>query len=105
MTKQFEDVRRGTLGELRAYYEGMPARGEVVLVIGPPPRETVSEDAVRERVLERVRALRASGVSSRDAAATVALELGVSKNLAYRLAQEQQQEREHQEAHEDEEGA
>ena len=99
MTKQFEDVRRGTMSELRAYYEGMPVRGEVVLVIGPAPREAVSEDAVRERVLERVRALRASGVSSRDAAAAVAQELGVSKNLAYRLAQE------YQEAHEDEEGA
>ena len=37
---------------------------------------------------ERVRALRAGGMSSRDAASMVAEELGVPKRLAYRLAQE-----------------
>jgi 16S rRNA (cytidine1402-2'-O)-methyltransferase len=84
MTKQFEEVRRGTLSELRAYYEGSPPRGEVVLVIGPAPEAAVSD----ERVRERVRALRVSGMSTRDAAATVAGELGVSRKLAYRLAQE-----------------
>jgi 16S rRNA (cytidine1402-2'-O)-methyltransferase len=83
MTKQFEEVRRGTLSELCAYYQGKPPRGEVVLVIGPAPRVAVSDDLVRERV----RALRASGTSARDAAMLVAGELGVSKRLAYRLAQ------------------
>src|SRR5439155_14506895 len=34
MTKQFEEVRRGTLSELRAYYEGASPRGEIVIVIG-----------------------------------------------------------------------
>jgi 16S rRNA (cytidine1402-2'-O)-methyltransferase len=86
MTKQFEEVRRGTLSELCAYYQDKPPRGEIVLVIGPtPPRlgHAVSDDLVRDRV----RALRASGASARDAAALVAGELGVSKRLAYRLAQ------------------
>jgi len=35
-----------------------------------------------------VRALRASGMSARDASSAVAGELGVSKRLAYRHAQE-----------------
>lgn len=83
MTKQFEEVRRGTLSQLRAYYEERPPRGEIVVVIGAAPRRPVSEDVVRERV----RALRASGMSARDAAASVAEELGVSKKLAYKLAQ------------------
>ena len=83
MTKQFEEVRRGTLSELRAYYQGNPPRGEVVLVVGPASPATVSDDLVRERVRE----LRASGASARDAAALVAGELGVSKRLAYRFAQ------------------
>jgi 16S rRNA (cytidine1402-2'-O)-methyltransferase len=83
MTKQFEEVRRGTLSELRAYYQGKPPRGEVVLVVGPALPAPVSDDLVRERV----RMLRASGASARDAAALVAGELGVSKRLAYRLAQ------------------
>jgi len=37
LTKKFEEVRRGTLGELAHHYEqaGAP-KGEIVLVIGPP---------------------------------------------------------------------
>jgi len=84
MTKQFEEVRRGTVGELRAYYEEKPARGEVVLLIGGATRVPASEDAVKERV----RALRASGMSARDAASTAAKELGVSKRVAYAFARD-----------------
>ena len=43
LTKAYEEFRRGTLGELAAYYEGENVRGEIVLVIGhgstPPPSE------------------------------------------------------------------
>jgi 16S rRNA (cytidine1402-2'-O)-methyltransferase len=84
MTKQFEEVRRGTVEELRAYYESRPPRGEIVLVLDAAVRNAVSESEVEERV----RALRAAGMSVRDAAATAAGELGVPKRLAYRLAQE-----------------
>jgi 16S rRNA (cytidine1402-2'-O)-methyltransferase len=84
MTKQFEEVRRGTVRELRAYYEGTPPRGELVLVIGPGRVERPGEDVVRERV----RALRTLGMSSRDIAASVAHELGVPKRMAYQMAQE-----------------
>jgi 16S rRNA (cytidine1402-2'-O)-methyltransferase len=84
MTKQFEEVRRGTVSSLRAYYEERPARGELVLVLGAAAPVEASDELVRERV----RALRATGVSARDASALVAGELGVSKRLAYRFAQE-----------------
>jgi len=84
MTKQFEEVRRGTVSELRAYYEGTPPRGEVVLVIGGAGAPLVSDALVGERV----RAYRAAGMSTRDVAAAVAGELGVPKRIAYRLAQE-----------------
>jgi len=82
MTKQFEEVRRGTVGELRTYYEEHPARGEVVLLIGGATPAPVSDDAVKARVRE----LRSSGMSARDAAAATARELGVSKKLAYGFA-------------------
>ena len=84
MTKQFEEIRRGTVSDLRAYYENTPPRGEIVIVIGAAIREIASDELVRERV----RTLRSSGVSSRDAAAQVATELGVPKRVAYRYAQE-----------------
>jgi len=88
MTKQFEEVRRGTVGELRAYYEENPARGEVVLLIGGATPAIVSDDVVENRV----RALRASGMSARDAASAAARELGVSKKLAYGFATDDQRE-------------
>lgn len=82
MTKQFEDIRRGTVAELRAYYEDAAVRGEVVLVLAGAPAAVASE----EDVAARVQSLRAAGVSARDAAAQVAAQLGVSKRVAYRLA-------------------
>ena len=83
MTKQFEEVRRGTVSDLRAYYEDKPPRGEIVLVIGPAPVQAPSNELVRARV----QSLRASGMSARDAATLVAEELGVPKRVAYQLAQ------------------
>lgn len=86
LTKQFEEFRRGTVGELAAYYEESPPRGEVVIVIegsgaAPPAPD---EDALRRRA----RALHAEGASVRDVAAALAAELGAPRNVAYRLAQE-----------------
>ncbi len=35
LTKKFEEVRRGTLAELRAHYQGQPkVRGEAVIIVG-----------------------------------------------------------------------
>jgi 16S rRNA (cytidine1402-2'-O)-methyltransferase len=85
MTKQYEEVRRGTVAELAAYYKEGVARGEFVIVVAGAPAVVVDESVVRERV----RALRAEGHSARDTAAIVATELGVKKNVAYRMTQEE----------------
>lgn len=37
LSKRFEAVERGTLAELAERFEDRPARGEIVLVVGPPP--------------------------------------------------------------------
>jgi 16S rRNA (cytidine1402-2'-O)-methyltransferase len=86
LTKQFEETRRGTVGELRAYYTENPPRGEVVIVLGGAPERVVDEAEIRERV----RALRGQGMSAKDTAATVAKELGVSRRVAYQLTQERE---------------
>jgi 16S rRNA (cytidine1402-2'-O)-methyltransferase len=86
MTKQFEETRRGTVAELRAYYEEHPARGEVVIVLGGAPTRTVGEAEIRQRV----RALRDTGMSAKDTASAVAKELGVSRRVAYQLTQEKE---------------
>ena len=85
MTKQFEEVRRGTLAELRTYYEESPPRGEVVIVVAGAPEQVLPEELVRDRA----RALRASGLSVRDVSAALVRELGVARNLAYRVAGEE----------------
>ena len=87
LTKQFEEVRRGTLAELARYYADSAPRGEVVLVIGgAPPAATASGEQLRERA----RALLAAGDSPRDAAARLVAELGVGRNAAYRAVQQEE---------------
>ncbi len=85
LTKRFEEIRRGTVADLVAYYEATPPRGEVVILIGRAPARGVDAGAVRERV----RALRACGASRREIVATLAAEGGVPRNVAYRIAHEE----------------
>ena len=84
LTKQFEEIRRGTVAELAAYYEDSPPRGEVVIVIEGRTPQALGEDELRTRA----RALRAAGLSARDVAAALTRDDGASRNLAYRLAHE-----------------
>jgi 16S rRNA (cytidine1402-2'-O)-methyltransferase len=84
LTKQFEEVRRGTLGTLAAYYSATAPRGEVVLLVGGRPPVELDETNARARAA----ALRAAGVPAREVARRLADELGAPRNLAYRLAHE-----------------
>ena len=84
MTKQFENIQRGTVADLLAYYRERPVRGEVVLLVSG--KGAVDRVVSEEDVAARVQALRAAGLSARDASAQVAAEMGVSKRVAYRLA-------------------
>ena len=43
LTKTFEEVRRGTLGELAEAYDGANVKGEIVLAIAPGTAEAPSE--------------------------------------------------------------
>jgi 16S rRNA (cytidine1402-2'-O)-methyltransferase len=84
LTKQFEEIRRGTVTELAAYYESSPPRGEVVIVLEGGTIQPLDEDELRSRV----RTLRAAGLSARDVVAALVREDGASRNVAYRLAHE-----------------
>jgi 16S rRNA (cytidine1402-2'-O)-methyltransferase len=83
LTKRFEEVRRGTLGELAEAYAQDAPRGEVCLVVGPAPQETTGAadlDSHLRAALE--------GQSLRDAAATVALATGLPRKQVYARALE-----------------
>lgn len=85
ITKVFEEVRRGPLGEIVGAIRaaGVP-RGEHVIVVGPglEQADEVGEGEVETAVSQAM----AGGSSVRDAAADVAGALGISKRRAYDAA-------------------
>jgi 16S rRNA (cytidine1402-2'-O)-methyltransferase len=84
LTKQFEEVRRGTVTELARYYEESPPRGEIVIVV--TGGAAVAPDEAKLRA--EARALRADGLGARDVASALVERFGVGRNLAYRIAHE-----------------
>jgi 16S rRNA (cytidine1402-2'-O)-methyltransferase len=87
LTKRFEEVRRGTLGALAAYYGAAAPRGEVVLVVGGRPADAAAPTVDEHDLRERAAALLADGLSARDATRRLMDETGVPRNVAYRAAQ------------------
>jgi len=86
LTKYYENVRRGTLGELAAHYEAEEeARGEIVVIIGPPGAEELTP--VADVIDERLRTALAS-VSLKEAVAQVAAEIGQPRRKIYARALE-----------------
>lgn len=82
LTKKFEEVKRGTLGELAQAYE-QPPKGEIVVVVGPP----LVAEASEEDVDTALRVALAHG-SVKDAAAEVSAMLGIPRKQAYQRALE-----------------
>lgn len=81
LTKKFEEVRRGSLEELAAYYEDNAPRGEIVVLIGKGEKEAVSEELMIseiEKALEQM--------SVRDVADTLAPKLGLKRRVVYQAA-------------------
>jgi 16S rRNA (cytidine1402-2'-O)-methyltransferase len=82
LTKLHEEVRRGSAAELAEHYRAVPARGEIVLVIG-------AADAARAALQDALAALRDlidAGAKARPAAAAVAKLTGLRANELYREA-------------------
>lgn len=69
LTKAYEEVRRGTLGELAAYYQDQSVRGEIVLVIGPgsppPPPSESDVDALLSKLVADLPAGKAATEAAR----------------------------------------
>lgn len=83
LTKLHEEHWRGTLDEARSWAEDVSPKGEMVIVLdGAPPAPDVDAAAIEAALAGELR----DGASARDAAATVARDLGVPKRRAYELA-------------------
>ncbi len=89
LTKLHEEIARITLAEAVERYAGQEPRGEFVLVVeGAAP--AVEEEITPETALELLNRLQQQGMSLTQAAKAAAKETGLSKNLLYRMALEQQ---------------
>ena len=84
LTKQFEEFKRGTIAELSLIYKDADPRGEVVLVIAGAPAPIVTEHDLSDAAAQ----LRASGKAPRDVMDHLVSALGAPRNLAYRIAHE-----------------
>lgn len=88
LTKLHEEVWRGRLGEAVTWLAGIEARGEWVLIVGPPdgppptPDPADTADALRQALAARMDA----GMDRRQAVAEVSAEMGLPKRQVYDAA-------------------
>lgn len=86
LTKRFEELLRGTLGELAAYYREHPPRGELVVVVeGASPVAGVPDEATLREIAADLRAM---GFRPREIVEQLVDAHGAARNLAYRIAHE-----------------
>lgn len=87
ITKKFEEIIRGSIGEVMAHFAQQAPRGEFTLILAgaepevkTPPGEAEIMAALEKRL--------AAGMSKKEAVKEVSLELAISKSIAYRLSLE-----------------
>ena len=80
MTKTYEEVIRGTLGELLLWAEANEVRGEIAVVVGGAPEQAASSP---EEHVAAVNELMAQGIRLKEAVAAVAEDARVSKRELY----------------------
>jgi 16S rRNA (cytidine1402-2'-O)-methyltransferase len=85
LTKQFEEFKRGTVGQLATAYSETNPRGEVVLVIAGGEKVALSESELSDAA----RKLKVSGKAPREVMNHLMSTLGAPRNLAYRIAHEE----------------
>ncbi len=84
LTKLHEEKRRGTLGELLAYYQQTAPRGEFTLIVqGAPPPE--SPAVALSTVQAELEQLLAAGQPRKQAARTLAHKYGLPQREVYAL--------------------
>jgi 16S rRNA (cytidine1402-2'-O)-methyltransferase len=86
LTKRYEEVRHGALGELAAGYAGDAPKGEVVVLVGPPG--TDAPDQARDGTLDDALAEALTTLSLKEAVRTVAERLEMPRRTVYARALE-----------------
>ncbi|WP_343346534.1 16S rRNA (cytidine(1402)-2'-O)-methyltransferase [Sphingomicrobium sp. XHP0239] len=79
LTKLYEETVTGSLSDLAARYADAPPKGELVLVIGPPTKSHVPDDAAIDAAIDEA----LENETPSRAAKTVAHRFGLKKNDIY----------------------
>jgi 16S rRNA (cytidine1402-2'-O)-methyltransferase len=82
LTKVYEEVWRGALGEGAAIFAEREIRGEVVLVVGGAPPTGPADDETIDAAV-RARLGRGAGEGPRQIAQALSIELGVARRQVY----------------------
>ncbi len=89
LTKLHEELVRGTLQELSAYYRQHPPKGEVTVVVAPATESAAQQEGDLEVEARGLAArLLAEGVRPSAAAKELVARLALARNEAYRVVQE-----------------
>ena len=83
LTKLYEECRTGTAAVLAAHYEAHPPKGEIVLLVGPPPEREPNEADADSLLREALATEKPS-----QAAAQVARATGLDRKALYARALE-----------------
>lgn len=84
LTKLHEECRNGTAEELRTHFEARPPKGEIVLLVGPPPEAAAASQADADALLGTALAT----LKPSQAAAEVARATGLDRKTLYARALE-----------------
>lgn len=80
LTKTFEEFRRGTLGDLAAYYDDNPnVKGEIVVAVAPPEPEAAPQGETLDEMLKTL----AAQMPAAKAAAEAARQTGLPRKELY----------------------
>ncbi|OAT86124.1 16S rRNA (cytidine(1402)-2'-O)-methyltransferase [Desulfotomaculum copahuensis] len=100
LTKQYEQIWRGTLDGAAAYFQEHPPRGEFTLVVagaaesGTAGRPAENECRPDPPLAEQVKELESSGLSRKEAMREAARRRGISRRDVYRAVLEEKERRE-----------
>jgi 16S rRNA (cytidine1402-2'-O)-methyltransferase len=84
LTKLHEECTTGALSELAGRYADAPPKGEIVIVVGPPPEKAEASDADLDAALKAA----LDSLSPSRAAAAIAEQLRIPRKRAYARALE-----------------
>lgn len=81
LTKRFEEVTRGSLGDLVHAFDGRAVKGEIVVLVGRAVEQKLDDASIEDRLRAHL-----ADKSVKDAAADVAAELNLPRREVYQRA-------------------